>query len=332
MSGAPGIEPGVDDEPLDDDAGDWSSDEAERAEDAPRGAALIVTVPETGAFGGRLDKLLAGELPEFTRGQLQRFIEEGRVLVNGGAARAKDKVRAGARIEVWPGPGPATAALADPTVKFGVLFEDEQLIVVDKPAGLVVHPGRGHSTGTLVNGLLARPGFERPAVDPRDPDGQLRPGIVHRIDKDTSGLLVVAKTDKAHEGLARQFKDHSIRRLYQAIVNGVPTTAKGTVDTWIGRSDADRKKMAVQREGRGKHAVTHYRVMDRLKGAAMVECRLETGRTHQVRVHMAHLGHPLLGDPVYARLGFIHPVDGSDLNFDSPLPRDMQELFSHLNV
>jgi 23S rRNA pseudouridine1911/1915/1917 synthase len=185
--------------------------------------------------------------------------------------------------------------------------------------------------------------------------GVARPGIVHRIDKNTSGLLVVAKSDKAHEGLAQQFKAHSIDRLYAAIVYGIPQPGAGTIDTWIGRSDSDRKKMAVHREGRGKHAITHYRVLDRLRGAALVECRLETGRTHQVRVHMAHLGHPLIGDPVYGRdrkgfksiletlgfkrqalhakrLGFIHPVTGQNLSFDSALPIDMQELLSELLV
>ena len=185
--------------------------------------------------------------------------------------------------------------------------------------------------------------------------GVARPGIVHRIDRDTSGKLVVAKSDKAHDGLARQFKDHSIQRLYAAIVYGHPQPATGTVDAWLGRSNADRKKMAVHREGRGKHAVTHYRTVERLRDAAMVECRLETGRTHQVRVHMHHIGHPLIGDPVYGRerkgfksiletlgfkrqalhaksLGFIHPVTDERLMFQSALPADMQELLSLLHV
>jgi 23S rRNA pseudouridine1911/1915/1917 synthase len=181
-----------------------------------------------------------------------------------------------------------------------------------------------------------------------------RPGIVHRIDKDTSGLLVVAKTDRAHDGLARQFKDHSIERRYLAIVSGIPAPPAGTVKSWIGRADNDRKKMAVQREGRGKHAVTHFRMLEALDRAALIECRLETGRTHQVRVHMAHIGHPLLGDPLYARgktganralletlgfarqalhaarLGFIHPVTSAALSFESQMPHDMQELLSHL--
>ncbi|MEC7933677.1 MAG: RluA family pseudouridine synthase, partial [Pseudomonadota bacterium] len=228
--------------------------------------------------------------------------------------------------------------------------EDADLIVVDKPAGLVVHPAAGNLDGTLVNALLHHCAGELSGIG-----GVARPGIVHRIDKDTSGLLVVAKTDKAHEGLARQFKDHSIDRAYAAIAYGHPVPAAGTVDSWIGRSDADRKKMAVHREGRGKHAVTHYRTMERLRGAALMECRLETGRTHQVRVHMAHIGHPLIGDPVYGRerkgfksiletlsfkrqalhaktLGFIHPVTEKPLTFHSALPTDMQELLSALHV
>jgi 23S rRNA pseudouridine1911/1915/1917 synthase len=247
-------------------------------------------------------------------------------------------------------PAPVALDAVAQDIPLDIVHEDADLIVVDKPAGLVVHPAAGNLDGTLVNALLHHCDGQLSGIG-----GVARPGIVHRIDKDTSGLLVVAKSDKAHEGLARQFKDHSIDRLYAAIVYGIPTPGSGTVDAWIGRSDADRKKMAVHREGRGKHAVTHYRVMERLRGAAMVECRLETGRTHQVRVHMAHLGHPLIGDPVYGRdrkgfksiletlgfkrqalhakrLGFIHPVTEEPLAFDSPLPADMQELLSELHV
>jgi 23S rRNA pseudouridine1911/1915/1917 synthase len=269
---------------------------------------------------------------------------------DGEAARdPSTKVRAGLRYAVVvPPPQPADAQ--PQAIALSIVHEDSHLIVIDKAAGMVVHPAAGNLDGTLVNALLSHCEGQLSGIG-----GVARPGIVHRIDKDTTGLLVVAKTDKAHEGLARQFKDHSISRRYLAIVNGIPDRASGTVDSWMGRSDSDRKKMAVQPEGRGRRAVTHYRVMTRLDRAALVECRLETGRTHQVRVHMAHLGHPLLGDPAYARgqnrhrellaelgfrrqalhathLGFIHPVDGTDLEFDSPMPSDMQELFSHLNV
>jgi 23S rRNA pseudouridine1911/1915/1917 synthase len=246
---------------------------------------------------------------------------------------------------------PAVEAEAEAQdIPLSIVYEDEHLIVVDKPAGLVVHPAAGNLDGTLVNALLHHCRGQLSGIG-----GVARPGIVHRIDKDTSGLLIVAKTDQAHVSLAEQFKAHSIERVYAAIVSGRPTPSAGTVDTWIGRSDADRKKMAVQREGRGKHAVTHYRTVKPLRDSALIECRLETGRTHQVRVHMAHVGHPLIGDPVYGRakkgfksiletmgfkrqalhakiLGFIHPASSVALSFESPIPADMQELLSQLNV
>lgn len=301
--------------------------------------------------GMRLDRALADVLPDLSRERIKALILEGRVRGPDGRPAANPSMKIAVEGDYaldLPAPRPADAQAED--IPLVIVHEDAHLIIVDKAAGMVVHPAAGNFDGTLVNALLSHCDGQLSGIG-----GVARPGIVHRIDKDTSGLMVVAKTDRAHEGLAKQFKDHSIRRLYQAIVHGVPAKAQGTVDTWIGRSDSDRKKMAVQREGRGKHAVTHYKVAEKLKGAALVECRLETGRTHQVRVHMGHLGHPLLGDPVYARgqarhrellkelgfhrqalhaarLGFIHPVDGSDLNFESPLPRDMQELFSHLNV
>lgn len=316
----------------------------------PGDSTFDVTV-SAGQAGMRLDRALADALPDLSRERIKALILEGRVQAGDGRAATSPSMKVGpdSRFAVAiPAARPADAQPQD--IPLVIVHEDDHLIVIDKAPGMVVHPAAGNLDGTLVNALLAHCKGQLSGIG-----GVARPGIVHRIDKDTSGLLVVAKTDKAHEGLARQFKDHSIRRLYQAIVHGVPEKARGTVDTWIGRSDADRLKMAVQREGRGKHAVTHYRLVERMTGSALVECRLETGRTHQVRVHMAHLGHPLVGDPVYARgqsrhrellkdlhfhrqalhaaqLGFIHPVDGTDLNFDSPLPRDMQELFSHLNV
>jgi 23S rRNA pseudouridine1911/1915/1917 synthase len=230
-----------------------------------------------------------------------------------------------------------------------VVHEDRWLVVIDKPAGLVVHPAPGHEAGTLVNALLAH------VRDLRGIGGELRPGIVHRIDKDTSGLLVIAKHDKAHEGLAKQFATHSIDRRYLAIVSGVPRQAEGTVDAPLARSPQNRKKIAIVSAGKGKRAVTHWKRREILREAALVECRLETGRTHQVRVHMASIGHPLVGDPVYGRgksthrkllnqldfkrqalhaahLGFIHPVTKGRLSFDSALPSDMQELFTALGV
>jgi 23S rRNA pseudouridine1911/1915/1917 synthase len=229
-----------------------------------------------------------------------------------------------------------------------VAYEDEHLIVVDKPAGLVVHPAAGNLDGTLVNALLHHCRGSLSGIG-----GVARPGIVHRIDKDTSGLMVAAKTDRAHEGLARQFADHSIDRRYRAITGGVPRPASGSVDAPLARSAQNRKKIAIVPGG--KRAVTHYATIQPLRDAALVECRLETGRTHQVRVHMASLGHALLGDPVYgrargfpkqvletigfrrqalhaARLGFIHPIKGDVMAFDSDMPADMQELFSRLHV
>lgn len=314
------------------------------------GVSIIEAAIGEAQHGLRLDRALADLLPDMSRERLKALIGEGQVRSPQVAKiNASAKVAAGQLYTITlPPPVPLDTVAQD--IPLVIVHEDADLIVVDKPAGLVVHPAAGNLDGTLVNALLHHCAGRLSGIG-----GVARPGIVHRIDKDTSGLLVVAKTDRAHEGLARQFKDHSINRLYAAIVYGVPTPGSGTVDTWIGRSDADRKKMAVHREGRGKHAVTHYRTMERLKGAAMVECRLETGRTHQVRVHMAHLGHPLIGDPVYGRerkgfksiletlgfkrqalhaktLGFIHPVTEKPLMFQSVLPTDMQELLSELHV
>jgi 23S rRNA pseudouridine1911/1915/1917 synthase len=241
---------------------------------------------------------------------------------------------------------PAQAEAQD--IPLSIVFEDEHLIVIDKPAGLVVHPAAGNLDGTLVNALLHHCQGRLSGIG-----GVARPGIVHRIDKDTSGLLVVAKTDKAHEGLARQFADHSIEREYRAIVAGRPLPPAGSVRGNIGRSATNRKKMALVAEGHGKHAVTHYKTIETFPFSSLVSCQLETGRTHQVRVHMASIGNPLLGDPVYGRtpaairpilsqlhfarqalhaavLGFIHPVTGAALRFESTLPADMTGLLVEL--
>jgi 23S rRNA pseudouridine1911/1915/1917 synthase len=298
--------------------------------------------------GVRLDRALATLVPELSRERVKALILGGHVRGPGGTPVSDPalKVRADTAFALdIPEATPAEAIAQQ--IDLVVPYEDEHLIIIDKPAGMVVHPAAGNPDGTLVNALLHHCAGQLSGVG-----GVARPGIVHRIDKDTSGLLVVAKTDRAHEGLARQFKEHSIDRRYLAIVGGAPVPPAGTVDAWIGRSDANRQKMAVQREGRGKHAVTHYRTIERLDRAALVECRLETGRTHQVRVHMAHIGHPLLGDPAYgkagphkallaeldfrrqalhaARLGFIHPVTSQAVSFESPITDDMQRLFSHL--
>ena len=301
----------------------------------------------------RLDKVLARLLPETSRSTIQRWIAEDRVRVDGKPCRPRDSVGPGAVIEIEPGPPPPSHAAPDAGVEFGVLYDDPHLIVVDKPAGLVVHPARGHAAGTLVNGLLARPGFKRAAADPLDPAGALRPGIVHRIDKDTSGLLVVAKTEQAREHLKAQLAAHTIERLYLALTVGVP--APGTIRTRYGRHPRSRLRFtSLVREG--KLAVTHVSVRETLAGgrAAYVECRLETGRTHQIRVHLSEQRKtPLLGDALYGRapaderlatiaaelgrqalhaavLGFVHPESGEKLRFESPLPPDFERALAAL--
>ncbi|WP_395331578.1 RluA family pseudouridine synthase [Novosphingobium sp. BL-8H] len=300
-----------------------------------------------GEAGGRLDKALA-EASGLSRERIKALMGEGRVTLSGKpAAQASLKVEPGTPFAIAvPAAIPAEAIAQD--IPLNVVFEDEYLIIVDKPSGLVVHPAAGNLDGTLVNALLHHCRGQLSGIG-----GVARPGIVHRIDKDTSGLLVVAKTDRAHEGLAVQFADHSIERAYRAIVAGKPIPVSGTVTGSIGRSNTNRKKMALVEEGRGKHAVTHYRTIEALKGATLVECRLETGRTHQVRVHMSSIGHSLLGDPVYGRtppairpvvqrlgfhrqalhaaeLGFVHPVTGETVRFSSPLPDDMRALIDEL--
>jgi 23S rRNA pseudouridine1911/1915/1917 synthase len=303
------------------------------------------------ADGQRLDKALA-EASGLSRERVKALLGEGRIMLSGKpASQASLKPAQGTPFRIIvPEAVPAEAAAQD--IPLTVVHEDEHLIVVDKPAGLVVHPAAGNLDGTLVNALLHHCRGHLSGIG-----GVARPGIVHRIDKDTSGLLVVAKTDAAHEGLARQFADHSIERRYKAVVAGHPVPPAGTVRGAIARSATNRKKMALVEAGdegrRGKHAVTHYRTLERLRDAALVECRLETGRTHQVRVHMASIGHMLLGDPVYGRssprlrpilaalgihrqalhaaeLGFIHPVSDTALRFASPLPADMVSLIGEL--
>ncbi len=311
---------------------------------------LTARVPDDAA-GWRLDRALAAALPTHSRERLKALISSGQVSTHDGAL-VRDpavKVAPGATFEVrMPDPTPAHNEAQD--IPLTVVFEDEHLIVIDKPAGLVVHPAAGNLDGTLVNALLHHCRGSLSGIG-----GVERPGIVHRIDKDTSGLMVAAKTDPAHVGLAAQFARHSIDRRYKAIVAGRPRPAEGTVDAPLARSAANRKKIAIVGDGRGKRAVTHFSTIEPLRAAALVECRLETGRTHQVRVHMASLGHPLLGDPVYgrsrpehrellnrlqfrrqalhaARLGFLHPITSTALSFDSEIPADMQLLFSDLRL
>jgi 23S rRNA pseudouridine1911/1915/1917 synthase len=300
--------------------------------------------------GWRLDRALAAVVPALSRERLKVLTKSGALTREGKAVRDPATKVKGDECFALAVPDPTPAHNEPQEIPLPIVYEDEHLLVVDKPAGLVVHPAAGNRDGTLVNALLHHCGGSLSGIG-----GVARPGIVHRIDKDTSGLLVVAKHDKAHEGLARQFADHSIDRRYLAIVSGVPRLEGDVVDAPLARSPHNRKKIAIVREGRGKRAVTHWKRLKVLKDAALVECTLETGRTHQVRVHMASIGHPLLGDPVYGRgksvhrdllnqldfkrqalhaahLGFIHPVTKGRLSFDSALPSDMQELFTALGV
>lgn len=315
----------------------------------PAQSSVTGTIPDAVA-GQRLDAGLAVVEPALSRERIKALILAGAVMLDG-------KPQTRPSVKLVPGMAyaiaiPEARALdtAAQDIALEIVYEDSDLLVVDKPAGLVVHPAAGHADGTLVNALLHHCAGQLSGIG-----GVARPGIVHRIDKDTSGLLVVAKTDAAHLGLAAQFAEHSINRRYVAIVQGRPSPANGTVRGNIGRSDHDRKKMALVGEGRGKHAVTHFTSEEKLSGATRIECRLETGRTHQVRVHMASIGHALLGDPLYSRppkalrdllkaadfrrqalhaqrLGFIHPVTGSECDFFSPIPADMAELLDRLRV
>ena len=294
-------------------------------------------------------------MPEVSRATVQRWIAEGRVKVDGKICPAKQLVRGGARIEVEPSEPPPSMATPDPSVTFRVLYEDPQLIVVDKPAGLVVHPARGHATGTLVNGLLARGGFERASADARDPNASVRPGVVHRIDKDTSGILVVAKDEPTREGLKKQLSEHSMERVYRALTLGVPKS--GSISTMYDRHPRSRLRFTSKTD-HGKRAVTHVQVVERFgEGrAALVECRLETGRTHQIRVHLSEqVGTPLLADWLYghtpggsdlqaiaaalgrqalhaAVLGFVHPATQEKLRFESPLPQDLTTALEALRA
>jgi len=317
---------------------------------------------EPAETGLRLDRFLASRLADVSRSRLQALIRDGRLHIAGQAVCDPGRrVKPGERIELVLPAAIDAAPLPEP-IPLSVVFEDAHLIVVDKPAGLVVHPAAGHASGTLVNALLAHCGASLSGIG-----GVRRPGIVHRLDKDTSGLLVVAKTDQAHQGLAQQFAAHGadgrLIRDYLALVWGVPEREQGTVRAALARSQSNRLKIAVMRSG-GRAAVTHYRVERVLPGpqqplVSVVRCRLETGRTHQIRVHMRHIGHPVVGDATYgsgfaasarnlnpmaqsllntlnrhalhaATLGFEHPVTGRALRFQSPLPTDLQGLIAAL--
>ena len=315
-----------------------------------RGVSTLEVLLPADVAGWRFDRALASCLPAYSRERLKSLISSGNVTRADGTALRDPaaKTIAGTVTVNIPLPVPAEAEAQD--IALDIVFEDDHLLIVDKPAGLVVHPAAGNLDGTMVNALLHHCAGRLSGIG-----GVARPGIVHRIDKDTSGLLVVAKNDKTHEGLAKQFAAHTIDRRYLAIAQGMP--GNGTVDAPLARSPHNRKKVAIIQSG--KRAVTHYKTLEALRGASLIECRLETGRTHQIRVHMASIGHALIGDPVYGssrgakalsrakfeklakferqalhatRLGFIHPVTSEAIAFDSPMPVDMQELFRALKV
>ena len=285
---------------------------------------------------GRIDKVLGHFLSDVSRSQLQKWIEDGHVTVNGEVVKTKYKLKAGDVVKIIP-EAPQTIDLEPEDIPLDIVYEDDDVIVVNKPAGMVVHPAPGHPGHTLVNALL----YHSPLSTI---NGEFRPGIVHRIDKDTSGLLMVAKNDLAHRSLAAQLKAKTNQREYAALVHGVIKEDQGTIDAPLGRSKKDRKKQAVVMDGR--HAVTHFEVVKRYRHYTLVKCRLETGRTHQIRVHMAYIGHPLAGDPLYGPrktlagpgqylhaglLGFKHPRTGQKMTFTAPLPDYFTEMLEHLD-
>ncbi len=288
--------------------------------------------------GARLDAFLADSLEDLSRSRAQQLIEDGLVTLEGAAVKKNHRVSAGERFRAEI-PEPEALELMPENIPLDIVFEDDDLIVLVKPKGLVVHPAPGHPDGTLVNALLWHCGDSLSGVG-----GEKRPGIVHRIDKDTSGLLIAAKNDLAHQALSAQLQDRSLSRTYEAVVRGNLREAAGTVDRPIGRHPTDRKRMAVVPGGRP--AVTHWAVIDRYKGYTHVRCKLETGRTHQIRVHMASIGHPLLGDGIYGApspekglegqclharaLQFVHPRSGERVELETPLPPYFLEVLSKL--
>ena len=300
----------------------------------------------------RLDLAVSREIPALSRSAVQRLIEEGHVTVDGRPEKASLKLKGGEEISVTV-PPPVPAEPTPEAIPLEILYEDADLVVVNKAAGMVVHQGAGNSSGTLVNALLGHCG------DLSGIGGELRPGIVHRIDKETSGILVAAKSDRAHQALAEQFRLHSVKRLYRALIFGSPREESGRIESAIGRHPVDRKRMS-GRARHGKRAVTRWKVIARYDRVTLLELRLETGRTHQIRVHLSEQGHPLLGDELYGggsrlatiadprlrkligelgrqalhamTLGFIHPADGSYREFTTPLPDDMQRIIEYLET
>ena len=296
---------------------------------------VTYTIEEQQA-GERIDKAVSSLQTEWSRTQIGNWVSEGVLTVNGEIVKPKYKVRTGDVIEITV-PEVEELEIVAEDLNLEIIYEDADVLVVNKPRGMVVHPAPGHATGTLVNGLMHH------CTDLSGINGVMRPGIVHRIDKDTTGLLMVAKNDVAHESLVNQLVAKTVTRKYTALVHGHIAHDKGTIDAPIGRDTKDRQKQAVVDSG--KHAVTHFQVIERFGDYTLVECRLETGRTHQIRVHMNYIGFPLAGDPKYGPrktidfggqvlhagvLGFTHPVTGEYLEFSTPLPEDFQQLLTSL--
>lgn len=290
--------------------------------------------------GVRLDAFLAEKLPDLSRSRVQQLLEQGCILVEGKPGKKNRRLSPGDRV-LLNLPEPAEADPEPEEIPLDILFEDEDLLVINKPKGMVVHPAPGHERGTLVNALLHHCGDSLSGIG-----GVKRPGIVHRLDKDTSGLMLAAKTDRAHAALAVQLGDHSLHRVYAALLIGTPRPAEGIVELPVGRHPRDRKKMAAGVPG-GRSAVTHYRVLESFPGYSYAECVLETGRTHQIRVHMASLGHPVAGDPLYGgrcalpltsqclharEIRFRHPVTGEDMTFSCPLPPEFAAVLNKLRA
>ena len=289
--------------------------------------------------GLRLDVFLAERAEGLTRSRIQKLIAEGNITVNGGLAKANAKLKSGDVIEVFL-PEPKETSIVAEEIELDVVYEDKHMLVVNKPQGMVVHPAAGNFSGTLVNALMAHCGDNLSGIN-----GELRPGILHRIDKDTSGLLLVAKDDRAHLGLSEQIKEHSLTREYLCLVHGRIKADSGTIDAPIGRDEKDRKKMTIT-EKNSRNAVTHFYVEERFDKYTFVRCRLETGRTHQIRVHMSKNGHPIVGDAVYGRrkeefklsgqllhaykVGYIHPISGEYMEFEREVPEYFKEVLETL--
>lgn len=306
----------------------------------PKGEQKVELTVAEEMSGKRLDSVLAGMMPEYSRSFIQKLFENGSITVGGDpCSEKKRKAAAGDIVEITI-PQPERLEVEAEDIPLDIVYEDDELLVVDKPAGMVVHPAPGNHSGTLVNALMYHCGDALSSIN-----GVIRPGIVHRIDKDTSGLLMVAKTDRAHNALSAQLAEHSITRRYKAIVYSNIKEDEGTVDKPIGRDPGNRLRNAVVYTN-SKNAVTHYRVLERFGGFTLVEAVLETGRTHQIRVHMAYIRHPLLGDTLYGPaknrygakrqmlhagvLGFVHPVTGEYMEFNSPLPQDFEDVLAKL--